>query len=246
MSANRDEITTRNPKSMSAHTACSRDEPVPKSGPATRTEPLSKGGWFRTNDGSLRHAANRPSSKPGSGDPFQVDRRDDLVGVDIGAAQGHADPGVGAEGFHALSPAVRSAAQVGGRGQGAADGGRRGDRRRHQVGAAAFALAAFEVAVGRRRATLARRELIGVHAEAHRAAGLPPFGTRGGEDLAQAFGFGLARTRMEPGTTSIRTPSAHFRSRRTSATTRRSSMRPLVQEPTKTVSIAMSRIAVPG
>ena len=36
MSANDDEITARNPKSASAHTACSRDDPQPKFFPATR------------------------------------------------------------------------------------------------------------------------------------------------------------------------------------------------------------------
>jgi hypothetical protein len=36
MSANEEEITARNPKSASAHTACSRDEPQPKFFPATR------------------------------------------------------------------------------------------------------------------------------------------------------------------------------------------------------------------
>src|SRR6476619_2021275 len=59
--------------------------------------------------------------------------------------------------------------QVGGRRQGAADGGRGRDERRHQVGAAALALAALEVAVGRRGAALARSQLVGVHAQAHPA-----------------------------------------------------------------------------
>ena len=35
-SANEDEITARKPKSASAHTACSRDDPQPKFLPATR------------------------------------------------------------------------------------------------------------------------------------------------------------------------------------------------------------------
>ena len=46
-----------------------------------------------------------------------------------------------------------------------------------------------------------------------------------------------SRTWAEPGTTSMVTCSAIRRPRRTSAATRRSSIRPLVQEPTKTVSI---------
>ncbi|SKX94681.1 Uncharacterised protein [Mycobacteroides abscessus subsp. abscessus] len=55
-----------------------------------------------------------------------------------------------------------------------------------------------------------------------------------------------ARTRIEPGTTSIRTPSATVRPSRISATARRSSIRPFVHEPTKTVSTLISRNGVPG
>jgi hypothetical protein len=39
ISPKRDETTTRKPKSISAQTACSRDDPVPKSEPATSTLP---------------------------------------------------------------------------------------------------------------------------------------------------------------------------------------------------------------
>src|SRR5258705_6057386 len=59
------------------------------------------------------------------------------------------------------------------------------------MGAATVALPALEIAVGRRRATLSWRQLVGIHAEAHRAAGLAPLGPSGGEDLAEAFGFRL-------------------------------------------------------
>src|SRR5690348_264305 len=55
-----------------------------------------------------------------------------------------------------------------------------------------------------------------------------------------------ARTAIEPGTTSIRTDDAIRRPWSTDAAARRSSIRPLVQEPTKTVSTATSRSAVPG
>ena len=51
---------------------------------------------------------------------------------------------------------------------------------------------------------------------------------------------------MEPGTTSIRTPVATDRPRSTSAVVRRSSIRLFVHEPTKTVSMAMSRMGTPG
>src|SRR5690606_1586573 len=49
-----------------------------------------------------------------------------------------------------------------------------------------------------------------------------------------------------PGTTSMRTPSATLRPLTMSAAARRSSMRPLVQEPTKTVSTVMERSGCPA
>ena len=54
------------------------------------------------------------------------------------------------------------------------------------------------------------------------------------------------RTRTEPGTTSRRVSSATVRPLRIDAARRRSSMRPLVQEPTKTVSTFISRSGVPA
>src|SRR5277367_4093424 len=62
------------------------------------------------------------------------------------------------------------------------DGGCRRHRRAHQVRAAARTLAAFEIAVGRRRAALAGPQSVVVHPQAHRAPGLAPFETCGGED----------------------------------------------------------------
>ena len=53
------------------------------------------------------------------------------------------------------------------------------------------ALPAFEVAVRRRCATLAWRQLVGVHAKAHRATRLAPLETGFQEDLVEAFLLGL-------------------------------------------------------
>ena len=64
MSANFGLSTTLKPKSRSAHTACSRLDPVPKSGPATRMLAPWYTGWLSTNSGSWRQAANSASSKP--------------------------------------------------------------------------------------------------------------------------------------------------------------------------------------
>ncbi len=53
-------------------------------------------------------------------------------------------------------------------------GDRRGrrHRRRHQMGAALETLTALEIAVRGRGAALFRRQLVGVHGQAHRAARL--------------------------------------------------------------------------
>ena len=50
------------------------------------------------------------------------------------------------------------------------------------MGASAPALATLEVPVGGRGRALAGSELVGVHGQAHRAAGLAPVETGGGED----------------------------------------------------------------
>src|SRR5215203_1888592 len=76
---------------------------------------------------------------------------------------------------------------------------RRRHRRTDEMRAAAGTLTAFEIAIGSRCATFARRQLIFVHAQAHRAPGLAPFEAGFDEDLVEAFLFRLplheARTR---------------------------------------------------
>src|SRR5262249_38734036 len=63
--------------------------------------------------------------------------------------------------------------------------------RAHEVRPAAWALPAFEIAVRSRGTAVAGREEIVVHAEAHRAARLAPFETRGSEHLVEPFLLGL-------------------------------------------------------
>src|SRR5215210_6520302 len=81
--------------------------------------------------------------------------------------------------------------QVGGAREVACDGRRGGDRHGDQMGPAALALPPLEVAVRRRGAALPRRQLVGVHAQAHRATGSPPLATGLGEDLVETLGLGL-------------------------------------------------------
>src|SRR5699024_11016972 len=49
----------------------------------------------------------------GTGDSFEVDRRDDLVGVDVAAAQWNADAGVGGELLHDDLPVRRASTRRG-------------------------------------------------------------------------------------------------------------------------------------
>src|SRR5919197_1971740 len=62
---------------------------------------------------------------------------------------------------------------------------------RDEMGTAAAALAALEVAVRGRGAALARPQDVRVHAQAHRAPGAAPLEAGGLEDLAQALLLGL-------------------------------------------------------
>src|ERR1017187_5946978 len=81
-------------------------------------------------------------------------------------------------------------------GEVAGDGGGGGHLRADEVGAASAALTAFEVAVRGARTALAGLENVGVHAEAHGAAGLAPLEAGGFEDGVEAFGLDLALARL--------------------------------------------------
>jgi len=61
----------------------------------------------------------------------------------------------------------------------------------YQVGAAVFALAALEIAIGGAGTALVRRQDIGIHADAHAAARVAPLETGGGENFVEAFFFRL-------------------------------------------------------
>src|SRR5712664_1216952 len=73
----------------------------------------------------------------------------------------------------------------------ASDGRGSGHDRANQVRAAVFALAALEIAIAGAGAALVRRQDVGVHADAHAAAGVAPLETGGGEYLVQALFLGL-------------------------------------------------------
>src|SRR4051794_16952809 len=152
MSANRELMTTRKPPSSNAQLACSREEPVPKSGPATRTEAPAYCGWVSTKSGSLvRQATNSPSSNPvrairlrySAGMIWSVAtllrRSGGAVPVCVvNASIVRLRPGWWGGWSHGL--------EVGRGGQPPGQRGGGGHGRGHQVGAAALALPALEVA----------------------------------------------------------------------------------------------------
>src|SRR5688572_24639163 len=61
----------------------------------------------------------------------------------------------------------------------------------YQMSAAAATLATLEVPVARRRAALTRFKLVGIHCQAHAAAGFAPFETGFAKDLIEPLTFGL-------------------------------------------------------
>jgi len=73
----------------------------------------------------------------------------------------------------------------------AGDGGGGGHYGADEVGAAVFTLAAFEVAVGGAGAAFVGRKDVGIHGDAHAAAGVAPFESRVAKNFVEAFFFGL-------------------------------------------------------
>ena len=90
MSAKLGAITASKPSSWSAHTACSRDEPTPKFGPATRIDAPGVLLLVEHEVGVLAPRGEQPLPEAGALDALQPLGRDDLVGVDVGALQRHA------------------------------------------------------------------------------------------------------------------------------------------------------------
>src|SRR5438477_6021721 len=182
MSPKRGETTARNPWSWRAHTACSREEPVPKLGPATRIVAPACSGRLRTKVGSARQAENSPSPKP-----VRSTLLSHSAGMIWSVSTSERSSGTAVP----VTVLVGSmSVQLLWGGEAAGDGRSRGDGRGHQVGAPAGALTALEVAVRRRCAALARAQLVGVHGQAHRAARLSPLEAGRGEGAIETLRLG--------------------------------------------------------
>ena len=93
-------MTTRKPWSASAQTACSRDDPVPKFGPATRTVAPAYSGRYEDEVRILSPGREECVLETVPGDALEIHGRDDLVGVDVAATQRQGCPRVRGERFH--------------------------------------------------------------------------------------------------------------------------------------------------
>ena len=193
MSANDVLITARNPKPVSAHGACSRDEPQPKLSPASRI--CAPCGIGRVQDevrlrrtvGVVAPVGEQRGAEAGLVGHLEIARGNDLIRVDVVRRDGDRVRFDRCELSHyEQRPHV---------GDLAGDGGRGGRQRRDQERAAALALPSFEVAVAGADGVLAGLELIAVHGDAHRAAGFAPLGAGVAEDVVETFRLRLRSSR---------------------------------------------------
>src|SRR6201981_1019978 len=197
ISANDEAITTLKPKSASAHTACSREDPQPKFFPVTRMlAPRYRGS--SSTKGAFAAGDRRQSKKRNSPNPVRSIRFRNCLGMiwsvsTFTRSSGATSPLCTRNGFMIEISFV------------AADRARLlklplayirevpGDRRRsrhhraHQMRPATASLPALEISIAGRGATLARLQDIGIHSQAHGTARFAPLKTRRPKTLGQHF-----------------------------------------------------------
>src|SRR5690606_9147075 len=218
------------------------------------------GGVVQDEVGVLPPRGEQTLLETGAAHPLQPDGRDDLVGVHVAAPQRYGPAGVCGERFHQLSYAFGRYGKAGRR---RARGGAP-DRHSRSAGAVSRPVTAVAAATAGetrwvRPPLPCRPSKLRLEVEAQRSPGLRVSGfmPRHMEQPAVRHSAPAAlkissrpsasaarRTSIDPGTMSVRVTT--LRPRRISAAARRSSIRPLVQDPTKTVSILISRSGVPG
>ena len=174
---------------MSAHTACSRELPQPKLGPATRIcAPAACGRSSGETPGVVAAPVGEEAARQAlAHGALQESRGDDLVGVDVVRRQHDVRERTTATGWrraHATS-SRGSAMRPAHRGRG---GGERAGEERAPAGA----LPSLEVAVAGADRVLAALQPVAVHRDAHRAAGLAPLGARLAEHAVEPLRLRLA------------------------------------------------------
>src|SRR5208282_4011236 len=199
MSANSDEMTARKPASSSAHTACSRELPQPKFLRATRIDAPWKRDLF-----SAKSLFSVPSgfSFQSTNSPLPIPARTTALRNCLGmiwsvstlARSSGATIPVKFLNF-CIAISLTPLAHVD---KMSRYRRRRRHRRTHQMCAAALALTAFEIAIRRARASLARRQYVGIHREAHAASRLAPLEARFGENSVEAETLRLSLHVLRP------------------------------------------------
>ena len=194
--------TARMPRRRIACGACSRDEPQPKLRvhEHARVAPAYAGfetGWLPPRGlGFAAIVLEQVLLEPLERDGLQEARRDDAIGVDVVAAhrqracrgsrgcvqRPRAISAAANSRTSTTSPATAAAATIAGL--------------ISSVRPGRTALPSLEVAVRRRRADLAPFEPVGVHRQAHRAAGAAPFEAGVAEHAVEPFAFGRGAHRL--------------------------------------------------
>src|SRR5829696_8331967 len=186
MSPNLGETTARNPESVRAQTACSRDEPMPKLGPVTRMLAPANSGRLSTKSGSLsRQAEKQPTPNPVRSTRFSHEAGMIWSVSTSLRSNGAAVPRITLIGSIALPQFSRRRER---------SGDRRSSRhgRRDEMRPPTRTLPAFEIPVRRRGAPLAGSQLVRIHTQAHRATGGTPFEPGILEDEIEALGLRLS------------------------------------------------------
>src|SRR5829696_1723590 len=185
MSPNLGETTARNPESVRAQTACSRDEPMPKLGPVTRMLAPANSGRLSTKSGSVsRQAEKQPTPNPVRSTRFSHEAGMIWSVSTSLRSNGAAVPRITLIGSIALPQFSRRRERSSDR-----RSGRHG--RRDKMRPPTRPLPAFEIPVRRRGASLARSQLVRIHTQAHRATGGTPFEPSVFEDEVQTLGLRL-------------------------------------------------------
>src|ERR1035437_5932258 len=203
MSAKLVEMMAPMPHARSAHRACSREEPEPKLSPTSRIclpaltgSSMKDGGTRRAPSGVKRQSKNSASARFAlsvilrnrAGQIWSVSMLDRemamtrLVVLLNGSGMSVGLHGRSSGGGSHQCPRI---------GDYAGDGAGCSGERRGQERSPALALPALEVSVRGADAVLAGLKLVAVHGDAHRAAGLTPFGAGRAEDLVEALALGL-------------------------------------------------------
>src|SRR5215469_14759892 len=200
ISANDEAITTLKPKSASAHTACSREDPQPKFFPVTRMlAPRYRGS--SSTKGAFASGDRRQSKKRNSPNPVRSIRFRNCLGIiwsvsTFTRSSGATSPWCTRNGFMiemsfvAVNRARLLKLPLADIREVPRDRRRGRHHRAHQVCPATAPLPALEIPIAGGGAALARLQDIGIHSQAHGTARFAPLKACRPKNLVQSFPLG--------------------------------------------------------